>query len=136
MAIKQQILLPTSVKKEMIETFKTTKETLWAALNFVTNSSFANLLRTAAYERGGALYTGPKYGDDFIPQCETTFETAARMIIQSFGHGVRLVANLANGEVAFYVDGDLKTTYENASVKEFGEIQMMAQDLADELSRV
>ena len=136
MAIKKQIFLPAEVKKEMIETFRTTKETLWSALNFTTKSSFANMLRTAAYERGGVLYTGPKHEREFIPNCETTFETAEHTMTQSFGGGVRLVANLENGEVAFYVEGELKTTYENPSLTEFGEIQMMAQGLAVELSSI
>ena len=69
MSKEKQIFLPVEDKKEMIKSFKTTKETLWAALNFKTDSNFARMLRAAAYERGGVLYPDPKKSKGYIPEC-------------------------------------------------------------------
>lgn len=44
MSKEKQIFLPVEDKKEIIKSFKTTKETLWAALNFKTDSNFARML--------------------------------------------------------------------------------------------
>ena len=79
------IYLPVEIKKEIIKSFKTTKETLWAALNYKTDSNFARMLRAAAFERGGVLYPDPKRTADYVPQCETTFNTSEKTMVQSFG---------------------------------------------------
>jgi hypothetical protein len=52
----KQIFIPNEIKREMIETFKTTDVTLWSALTFRTKSKRANKLRIAALERGGVIY--------------------------------------------------------------------------------
>lgn len=54
----KQILLPTPVKAEMVRTFKITRATLDRALKYTINSSHANMLRAAAIQRGGRLFTG------------------------------------------------------------------------------
>lgn len=130
--MEKQIFLPVDVKKEMITTFKTTKETLWAALNHTSNSSFSRLLRAAAYERGGVLYLDQRRPPCPM-RCETVFDTADRTMIQTFGPDVRLIGNLESGKVSLYVSGDLKATSENPSLLELAAIQTTAQDLANEL---
>lgn len=136
MKTEKQIFLPAEVKKEIIQTFKTTKETLWAALNFTTRSGFAQVLRAAAYERGGVLYPDPKRLPGAIPSCETVFDTANRTMIQTFGAEIRLLSNLENGDVNLYVGADLKLTCQNADIVQLGEIQATAQNLANELSMI
>lgn len=133
MSNEKQIFLPVEIKKEMIKTFKTTKETLWAALNFKTDSNFARLLRAAAYERGGVLYPDPKRARNYVPQCDTIFNTAEKIMIQTFGNQVRLLGNMDNGEISLYVGSDLKTVYQNPGFVELGNIQATAQNLANEL---
>ena len=54
----RQILLPTTVRMEMVKTFKITRSTLDRALKYSINSSHANMLRAAAMQRGGRVYTG------------------------------------------------------------------------------
>lgn len=130
---EKQIFLPVEIKKEMIKTFKTTKETLWAALNFRTDSNFARMLRAAAYERGGVLYPDPKRSSGSVPQCETVFNTSEKTMVQSFGNRVKLVANLSGGELSLFVDGEQKATFDNPKLDELSNIQAMAQNIADEL---
>lgn len=43
---------------EMVKTFKITRATLDRALKYSINSAHANMLRTAAIQRGGRVYTG------------------------------------------------------------------------------
>lgn len=43
---------------EMVRTFKITRSTLDRALKYTINSSHADMLRTAAIQRGGRVYTG------------------------------------------------------------------------------
>lgn len=130
---EKQIFLPVEIKKEMIKTFRTTKETLWAALNFRTDSNFARMLRAAAYERGGVLYPDPKRSPGSVPQCETVFNTSEKTMVQSFGNRVKLVANLSGGELSLFVDGEQKATFDNPKLDELSNIQAMAQNIADEL---
>lgn len=54
----KQILLPATVKAELIQTFRVTRATLDRALKYQTDSPRANLLRAAAIQRGGRLFTG------------------------------------------------------------------------------
>lgn len=135
MSNEKQIFLPVEIKKEIIKTFKTTKETLWAALTFKTDSNFARMLRAAAYQRGGVLYPDPKRSEGYIPQCETVF-TAEGTMIQTFGTQVKLLGNMKNGEICLYVDGNLKATYKNPSFTDMGIIQADAQNIANELSQL
>ncbi len=135
MSKEKQIFLPVEDKKEIIKSFKTTKETLWAALNFKTDSNFARMLRAAAYERGAVLYD-PKRATDFIPQCETVFNTSEKTMIQSFGVRVKLVGNLSSGELSLFVDGEQKAMFDNPKLDELPDIQASAQNLANELSQL
>lgn len=136
MSNEKQIFLPVEIKKEIIKTFKTTKETLWAALNYKTDSNFARMLRAAAFERGGVLYPDPKKSKGYIPDCETVFNTSEKTMVQSFGIRVKLVGNLSSGELSLFVDGEQKATFDNPHLDELSNIQATAQNLANELTTV
>lgn len=133
MSNEKQIFLPVEIKKEIIKSFKTTKETLWSALNFKTDSNFARMLRAAAYERGGVLYPDPKRAPGFTPQCDTVFNTSEKTMVQSFGVRVKLVGNLSSGELSLFVDGEQKAMFDNPKLDELSDIQLTAQNLANEL---
>lgn len=136
MSNEKQIFLPVEIKKEIIKTFKTTKETLWAALNYKTDSNFARMLRAAAFERGGVLYPDPKRSKGYIPDCETVFNTSEKTMVQSFGIRVKLIGNLSSGELSLFVDGEQKATFDNPHLDELSNIQVTAQNLANELITV
>lgn len=136
MSNEKQIFLPVEIKKEIIKTFKTTKETLWAALNYKTDSNFARMLRAAAFERGGVLYPDPKRSNWYVPECDTVFNTSEKTMVQSFGVRVKLVANLSSGELSLFVDGEQKAIFDNPHLDELSNIQVTAQNLANELSTV
>ena len=56
--MKEQILLPPAVAAELRKTFKIERNTLRRALIYESNSDRARMLRAAALERGGVVYTG------------------------------------------------------------------------------
>lgn len=152
--MQKQIYLPPKDKKRLERDFKVTKATVWAALNYTTQSSLANMLRRVALERGGVEYpavaakantkpaAGPitsvaksaqQHDAEFNIDCETTFDTAANKMIQVFSPRVRLTVDLATGEVGVYIDNELKTTADNPTIPELMHIQMDVQKIANQL---
>lgn len=86
----KQILLPVSVKSEMVKMFKTNRKALERALKFQVNSPSARTLRTAALQRGGLIYNDAAYYKGFVPECDTTFDHAAGTMTQSLPNGITL----------------------------------------------
>ena len=70
----KQILLPTTVRMEMVKTFKITRSTLDRALKYKGNSARDNMLRKAAFQRGGVIYLGITAPKGYLPDVDTTFE--------------------------------------------------------------
>lgn len=79
----RQILLPTSVRMEMVKTFKITRSTLDRALKYKGNSARDNMLRKAAFQRGGVIYLGITAPKGYLPDVDTTFENGCMR--QRFG---------------------------------------------------
>lgn len=79
----KQILLPTVVKAEMIQTFKITRMTLDRALKYTINSVHANMLREAAIQRGGRVFTGQMCDAEATHAIELFRETCPRRLDQS-----------------------------------------------------
>lgn len=129
------IYVPDSVKKEIEQTFKTTKVTLWSALNFKTNSDFARMLRAAALQRGGVVYDSRKASPGYLPDCITTFETTDKTMTQKFGDRVYLTADLMSGDVILYADGTVVSKHARIALHQLCDIQASAQQLANQLSK-
>ena len=66
----RQILLPTSVRMEMVKTFKITRSTLDRALKYKGNSARDNMLRKAAFQRGGVIYLGITAPKGYLPDVD------------------------------------------------------------------
>ena len=58
--MRKQILLPPSVFRELYQTFKVHRVILSRALKYERNSKRDQMLRAAALERGGLIYTGER----------------------------------------------------------------------------
>jgi hypothetical protein len=129
----KQIFIPIEIKKEILQEFKVSNVTLWSALQYTTNSGKAKMLRSAALQRGGVIYTGSKPDPGFISDCHITFETADNTMTQLFSNKVSVVVDFTHKTVTMYADGKVESTYENATIEEFGEIQMAAMDLANKI---
>ena len=123
------IYLPDPIKKEMEKTFKTTKVSLWNALNFKTNSDFARMLRAAALQRGGVTYDSQKATPGQTPDYITIFETSDNIMTQILNDRIYLVADLSTGDVTVYVDGEMMQKYQNVYLHQLANIRTSAQNL-------
>ena len=88
----KQILLPTTVRMEMVKTFKITRSTLDRALKYKGNSARDNMLRKAAFQRGGVIYLGITAPKGYLPDVDTTFENGCMR--QRFGRRIEVVVHL------------------------------------------
>lgn len=95
--MSKQILIPTKTRSEMLRTLKVGRNTLRRALMFEVNSEKAKLLREAALERGGLVYS-----DDVAELSETDVKTtfSARQMSQIFFGKIHVVVDFKTGEVA------------------------------------
>lgn len=125
--MKKQILTDNSTKIFLMKTFGCTRQQVWKALNFERNSENAQRIRILALKRGGKLTEG------YAPQCETSHDTAANTMEQTFGRRVKIVADRNSGEVAVIVDGIKKDSYTNLSVPDFMQLQHEVEQMASAL---
>ncbi|MFV0538827.1 MAG: hypothetical protein ACK5M3_15900 [Dysgonomonas sp.] len=135
--MSKEILVPSDVKKQLAADFKTSNVSVWKALTYQTESSFANMIRAAALERGGRIYDGspdPKRISSI--DCETTFDTANHLMIQVFSDRVKIVVDMANEKVVVYIDNEPKVVAQGKmSVSELMTLQLHAQEAAKQLKK-
>ena len=122
--MKKQILTDNETKTFLMKVFGCSRQQVWRALNFERNSDKAQRIRILALKRGGKLTEG------YIPQCETTHNTADRTMEQTFGSRVKIVADYKTNEVKVFVDGIEKEKYNISSIPEFMQLQNEVEQMA------
>lgn len=122
--MKKQILTDNETKTFLMKAFGCSRQQVWRALNFERNSEKAQRIRILALKRGGKLTEG------YVPQCETTHNTAERTMEQSFGSRVKIVADYKTDEVKVLVDGIEKDKYNISSIPEFMQLQNEVEQMA------
>ncbi len=122
--MKKQILTDNETKTFLMKAFGCSRQQVWRALNFERNSDKAQRIRILALKRGGKLTEG------YIPQCETTHNTADRTMEQTFGPRVKIVADYKSNEVKVLVDGTEKDKYNISSIPEFMQLQYEVEQMA------
>lgn len=124
MIMKKQILTDNETKTFLMKAFGCSRQQVWRALNFERNSEKAQRIRRLALQRGGKLTEG------YVPQCETTHNTAARTMEQTFGPRVKIVHDRNNNEVTVFVDGVKKESYNITSISDFMQLQYEVAQIA------
>lgn len=125
----KEILLPAKAKTELIRDFNTTNVTLWNALTFKTNSSFAKMLRKAALERGGVI-SGSNYGPEIV------VNDVEGTIILVFTHRVKMICDSVNRFAGVFVDDNLKVKYPILSPFDLIKIQKRVAEEARKLDMI
>lgn len=126
--MKKQILTDNETKTFLMKAFKCSRVAVWRALTFERDSEQARRIRVLALKRGGKLTEG------YIPDCETSYETADKTMTQKFGKRVKLIADRENGEVTVWVDGERHgESYRDLSVPDFMQLQYETEQLAKAL---
>lgn len=132
------IELPKEKKGLLRRTFKVSGVTVWAALNYQTNSDLANRIRAVALEAGGVIKNTLSIPEGFMPNCQTDYvqgdDGQVQRTIQAFSNGVRVeFDNDACTAVILQSEKPLKT-YKNVAIRDWGNIVFEAQSLADSLN--
>lgn len=123
--MKKQILTDNETKLFLMKSFKCTRMTVWRALNFECDTDMARRIRVLAMQRGGKLTEG------YIPDCETTHNSAQRVQEQTFGKRVKIIADRKTNEVTVWIDGKQHgETYRDLTVADFMQLQHETQQMA------
>ncbi len=133
--MKKEIMLPTEIKAGMVKAFNTTNVSLWNALTFKTDSSFARMLRAAALERGGKLFDGipSRKEEEILLSMESLNDEDPQVMTQIFSSRVKLVTELASKKYTIYVDGKVKVSEKNLNIPDFILMQQHAAQIAAEI---
>lgn len=130
----KQILLPDSVKREMTETFSLGRNELQRALTYSRNSPRANMLRAAALDRGGLIYTGAHAPNGYCPDVETTFDHAAGTMRQNFGQRVELLVQRPTNEATIIIDKHPVATFSDMTLGTWGNVLYSLQKIYNQLN--
>ena len=128
----KQILLPTTVRMEMVKTFKITRSTLDRALKYKGNSARDNMLRKAAFQRGGVIYLGITAPKGYLPDVDTTFENGCMR--QKFGHRIEVVVHLESNRTAIHIDGQKVASFDDLTVSTWGNMLYSLQTIYNRLA--
>lgn len=128
----RQILLPTSVRMEMVRTFKITRSTLDRALKYTGNSARDNMLRAAAFKRGGVIYLGLPAPTGYIPDVATSFENG--YMRQKFGERLEVILHLETNKAILKIDGQEAAKFEGLTVGAWGNMLYSLQQIYNRIS--
>ncbi|MDR2130991.1 MAG: hypothetical protein LBP56_07505 [Odoribacteraceae bacterium] len=130
--MKRQILLPVAVARELRETFKVDRGILRRSLCYERNGPQARLLRAAALERGGVVFTGEPAPRGYCPPVETSYEKD--VITRSFGDRVELRVERSTETATVVVDGAPVARFRRVTLDETGCILYSLEKIHDRLS--
>ncbi|MFI3302768.1 MAG: hypothetical protein SNI18_06325 [Rikenellaceae bacterium] len=132
MDIVKLIVLSSQARQEIATSFKVSRQTVWAALSYKTNSSRAKMLRTAALHRHGVVvdfHLGVTEGCIF----DTYWSEVPHQMIQVFHDRVQLVVDIATSRGAIEVDGVEVKEFQAVSLKTIPELQNCAREIVNNL---
>ena len=133
--MEKQILLPRKQATQLISEFQTDKVTMYRALTFQRNSSKAKVLRAAALQKGGLLYTGyARIG--FAPDCSTKFLHSEGRIIQGFGEGISVEIDVNKNQAMIITPSGNEVVIPNMTVAKWNRLLYCVQLVVNELGRM
>ena len=130
--MEKQILLPTSVKREMLTTFGVGRDKLRDALTYKVNTPRAKMLRAAAFQRGGVVYTGETAPAGVTPKVKTS--TNGEIVTQLLGERVVLYINKRLNKVRLFINNEDIFTEENVTIQHWGDMLYSLRSLYEKLN--
>jgi len=131
--MERQIFLPGPIRKEMAEVFKLGRNELSRALAYERNTAKAKMLRIAALERGGVIYTGVHAPKGFCPDVETGHDHATRTMTQRIGDRVALVVSRDTNTAMIEIDGEPVATFREMTLGAWGDVLYALQQIYNQL---
>lgn len=129
--------LPNAKKAQLARLFGKSRQTIWAALNYVTNSDLAKKIRKAALNMGGIVKNNFQTPEGFMPNCETEYihgEGTVLGIIQTFPNNVRVEFENKKEIATISCDGEVIKVFEKVLLRDWTRIVYEAQSLSDTLN--
>jgi hypothetical protein len=132
--MSKQILLPVSVKREIIQAYKTDSKALDRALKFEINSGTAKMLRKAALSRGGMIYNDSRYFREFTPDCDTTFDHVNKTVTQKLYNDITLVIYRMENVAKVYRNEEEIAHFGDLTMHNWGKILFGLQNIYNHLN--
>ena len=129
--------LPNAKKAQLARRFGKSRQTIWAALNYVTNSDLAKKIRKAALNMGGVVKNNFQTPEDFMPNCETEYihgEGTVLGIIQTFPNNVRVEFENKKEIATLSCNGKVIKVFKKVVMNDWSRIVYEAQSLSDTLN--
>ena len=129
--------LPNAKKAQLARLFGKSRQTIWAALNYVTNSDLAKKIRKAALNMGGVVKNNFRTPEDFMPNCETEYihgEGTVLGIIQTFPNNVRVEFENKKEIATLSCNGKVIKVFKKVVMNDWSRIVYEAQSLSDTLN--
>lgn len=130
----KQILLPAGTLRELRETFKVHPVVLNRALKFERNSKRDNMLRAAALQRGGLIFTGECAPRNFCPNVETRHDHVKGFIYQNFGERINVQISRANNSAKVIIDGQEVAAFNDLTIASWGNVLYSLQQIYNQLN--
>ncbi|MEG1842547.1 MAG: hypothetical protein RR221_07540 [Alistipes sp.] len=132
--MEKQILLPAAARRELVVTFKSSRCELGRALTYTVNSKRAKVLRAAALQRGGLIYTNEQAPQGYCPNVETIHDHRQGIMYQSFGGRVELQVNRATNAATIVIDGATVATFNDMTLSTWGNVLYSLQQIYNQLN--
>lgn len=129
--------LPNAKKAQLARLFGKSRQTIWAALNYVTDSDLAKKIRKVALNMGGVVKNNFQTPEGFMPNCETKYrhgEGTVLGIIQTFPNNVRVEFENKKEIATISCDGEVIKVFEKVLLRDWTRIVYEAQSLSDTLN--
>jgi hypothetical protein len=134
MNMERQILLPAPIRRELDATFKCGRNELSRALTYKRNTRRANMLRVAALERGGVIYTGAHAPAGYCPDVDTHHDHTTRMMYQKIGERVELQVSKDTNAASILIDGQHVASFNDMTIRSWGDVLYSLQQIYNQLN--
>ena len=121
--MRRYISVSTETRRTLMKKYKVSNRTIWEACSFITKNKRGDSIRHDAMAMGG-IYRE----EDFMPNCQTTFDTDG--MHQRFATGVEVV--LHENRMSILVPGRKDEHYYDVDLLSWGNILEKAQRIAEE----
>ena len=128
--------LPNAKKAQLSRLYGKSRQTIWAALNYVTDSKLAKSIRKDALKMGGVVKNNFQTPEGFIPNCQTEYihgEGTVLGIIQTFPNDVRVEFENKKEIATISCGKEVIKVFTNVVINDWARIVYEAQSLSDSL---
>ena len=134
--MNKKIIVDSKGYEKLTSTFRKSRQTIWKALNFKTQSDLSDQIRCMATKQLGGviIYDSDNQtnngGHSKSILCQDSFVDTGDKLVQTYDNGVSLIIEKYTGTIKINGRNGLPNTiFENASVKQIAAGQELAKTL-------